>query len=300
LSIPETEPQSGLPTEPSVAVAIPCYNEAAAIAQVVSAFREALPRARVVVFDNNSTDGTGDIARAAGAEVVPVPEQGKGHAVRSAFAYLAGEAFVILVDGDGTYPASHAPQLLAQLQSAGADMTVGARVPVAESRAMSPVRGLGNLLIRSAFRVLIGRPPGDLLSGYRALNAPFRDLVQLESSGFEIEAELTSEAVGLGLRVREVPVPYYPRIAGTQSKLRAWRDGMRILRMIGLQSLRLRPWRPVTIAACVLAAASLPTRFVPGLACALALGLEALWLRWFRRTHRPEAEETVRGTQSNT
>jgi hypothetical protein len=122
-------------------------------------------------------------------------------------------------------------------------MAVGARRPVAELGAMTPVRGLGNVLIRAAFRVLIGQGPGDLLSGYRVFSQRFRDLVQLRSTGFEIETELTAEAVALGLRVVEVPVPYRPRIAGTTSKLRAFRDGRRILLTILAQAVRLRPAR---------------------------------------------------------
>ncbi|HEX8198937.1 MAG TPA: glycosyltransferase [Isosphaeraceae bacterium] len=241
------------PEAGQVAVAIPCYNEAAAIAPVVAGWRAALPGAEIVVFDNNSTDGTGRIARDLGVRVVPVPEQGKGHAVRAAFDLLAGRPAVILVDGDGTYPAEAATALLAPILDGSAEMTVGARKPTADSGAMSPVRGLGNLLIRAAFRLLIGRGPGDLLSGYRAVSPRFLRAVRLRATGFEIEAELTGEAVALGLRVVEIPVPYHPRIAGTASKLHAVRDGLRILAMIAAQGLRLRPLRLLTLAVATLA-----------------------------------------------
>jgi glycosyltransferase involved in cell wall biosynthesis len=241
-------------TGPRIAVAIPCFNEAAAIPIVLAQWQAALPGAEVVVFDNNSTDGTGRLASERGARVVPVPEQGKGYAVRAIFAALGDRDAVILVDGDGTYPAEAAPRLLGPILEGRADMTVGARRPLAEAGAMPPVRGLGNALIRAAFRILIGRAPGDLLSGYRAFNRHFLRTVALRSRGFEIEAELTSEAVARGLRVVEVPVSYHPRIAGTASKLNALRDGVRIVAMIARQGLRFRPWRSLMLAALVLAA----------------------------------------------
>jgi glycosyltransferase involved in cell wall biosynthesis len=229
---------------PRIAVAIPCYNEAAAVEAVLAEWRSALPGAELVVFDNNSTDGTGDLARAFGVRVVPVPDQGKGHAVRAIFADLADRDAVVLVDGDGTYPAEAVGLLLAPILDGSADMAVGARKPVDAPGAMTPVRGLGNVLIRSAFRVLIGVGPGDLLSGYRVFSRHFLETVRLRSSGFEIETELASEAVARRLRVAEVPVAYRPRIAGTASKLRAFRDGLRIFKTIASQSFRLRPWRP--------------------------------------------------------
>jgi glycosyltransferase involved in cell wall biosynthesis len=243
-------------------VAIPCYNEAAAVPTVVAGWRAALPEAEIIIFDNNSTDGTGAIARELGVRVVPVPAQGKGHAVRAAFALLADRRAVVLVDGDGTYPAEAAGALLAPILDGSADMAVGARRPVAEPGAMTPVRSLGNVLIRAAFRVLIGRGPGDLLSGYRAVSRRFLQAVRLRSQGFEIEAELTSEAVAHGLPVVEIPVAYHPRIAGTTSKLHAVRDGLRILAMIAAQGVRLRPRRTLTLVAAALAL----------LAAALALG----------------------------
>jgi glycosyltransferase involved in cell wall biosynthesis len=228
-----------------VAVAIPCYNEAAAVEAVVSAWRAALPEAEIVVFDNNSTDGTGDLARGLGVRVIDVPEQGKGCAVRAIFAALADRPAVVLVDGDGTYPADRVRGLLDPVLKGEADMAVGARRPVDAPGAMSPIRGLGNVLIPAAFRVLIGPGNSDLLSGYRVFSPRFLREVHLRSTGFEIETELASEAVARRMRVVEVPVPYHPRIAGTASKLKAFRDGRRILAMIVRQSVRLRPWRPL-------------------------------------------------------
>jgi glycosyltransferase involved in cell wall biosynthesis len=233
------------PERPTIAVAIPCFNEAGAIEAVVDEWRLALPEAEIVVFDNNSSDGTGAIARRLGLRVVEVPEQGKGFAVRAIFEDLADRDAVILVDGDGTYPADAAPGLLEPVLAGRADMTVGNRRPVAEVGAMSPIRGLGNVLIGLAFFVLIGPGTRDLLSGYRVFGRRFREVVRPRSTGFEIEAELVGQAVARGLRVVEIDVPYRPRIAGTASKLRAFRDGRRILEVILRQSLRFRPWRPL-------------------------------------------------------
>jgi glycosyltransferase involved in cell wall biosynthesis len=245
---------------PPVAVAIPCYNEAAAVEAVVSAWRAALPEAEIILFDNNSTDGSGDLARGLGVRVVVVSEQGKGHAVRAIFATLADRPAVVLVDGDGTYPADRIGDLLGPVLAGQADMAVGARRPVDAPGAMSPIRGLGNILIPAAFRLLIGPGNSDLLSGYRVFSPRFLREVKLRSSGFEIETELASMAIARRMRVVEVPVPYLPRIAGTASKLKAFRDGRRILTMIIVQSLRLRPWRLLALIAVLIVVAVLLTR----------------------------------------
>lgn len=283
-SRPEDRAVSSPQTQPThrIAVAIPCYNEAAAIAAVVADFRSALPGADILVLDNNSSDGTGDLARGLGVRVIDVPEQGKGFAVRRAFAELADRDIVVLVDGDGTYPAALAGELVAPVAAGVAEMTVGARRPVDQPGSMTPVRGLGNVLIRTAFRVLIGPGQGDLLSGYRAFSRRFRETVRLESAGFEIESEIAAEAVARGLAVVEVPVPYHPRIAGTTSKLKAFRDGRRILKMIVARSLANRPWRPLWLLAGVLLVPAAPLRSWPLLVVAAipgAVGLGAILLR---------------------
>ena len=268
------EPEAD-PAPARIAVAIPCYNEAAAIATVVAQFRAALPDAAIVVYDNNSNDGPGDNARGLGVRVVPVPRQGKGHAVRTAFADLSEVDVIVLTDGDGTYPALAAPLLIAPLLVGAADMAVGARQPTPGAGAMTLTRGLGNKLIRAAFWLLIGPGTTDLLSGYRAFNQRFRTTVQLRSAGFEIETELASEAVARKLRAVEIPIPYHPRIAGTESKLRAFRDGRRILVTIVNQSLRLRPHR--VLLAWLLPCSVLALTIHWGFAAAGGLGLIALW-----------------------
>jgi glycosyltransferase involved in cell wall biosynthesis len=273
VTIPDADESS--PDDVRIAVAIPCFNEAAAIGIVIAQFRAALPGAEIVVFDNNSTDGTGAIARGLGVRVLEVPQQGKGHAVRAAFAALEQFDVVVLTDGDGTYPAEAAPLLIAPVLEDLADMAVGARQPAPGAGAMTFTRGLGNRLIRAAFRLLIGPGNRDLLSGYRAFNRRYRAAVKLRSEGFEIETELASEAVARGLRVIEVSIPYHPRVAGTQSKLRAFRDGWRILATILRQGVRLRPARLVIlwVVPCLVAALTIHW----GFAAAAGLGILALW-----------------------
>jgi glycosyltransferase involved in cell wall biosynthesis len=251
---------------PTIAVAIPCYNEAAAVGAVVDQFRAVLPDALIVVFDNNSDDGTGAIAEAHGARVVRVPDQGKGYAVRAAFETLKDFDVLIMVDGDGTYPAEAAPLLVAPILEEIAATTVGARQPEPGAGAMSPVRAVGNLLIRGAFRLFIGPGAGDLLSGYRAFSRLFVERAALRSEGFEIETELAIKTVVGGAPALEVSVPYRSRIAGTQSKLRAFRDGRRIVWLIVSEGFRLRPWRAAGASVTLLAA----------VAAAVAVGLGRL------------------------
>ena len=270
-----TEAESASTPEAPIAVAIPCYNEAAAIATVVAAFRAALPGAEVVVFDNNSTDGTGAIARGLGVRVVDVPDQGKGYAVRAAFATLADRDAVLLTDGDGTYPAEAAPLLVAPVLDGAAEMTVGARQPMPGAGAMTLTRGVGNRLIRGAFSVLIGPGNTDLLSGYRAFSRRFLREVDLRSSGFEIETELAGEAAARGFRVMEISVPYHPRIAGTTSKLRAFRDGRRILTTIIRLGIRLRPVRLLLLGGIPLMVLGLVVHW--GFAAAAGLYTLILW-----------------------
>ncbi len=268
---PLTQTEDTQPKASRIAVAIPCFNEAAAIAIVIERLRAVLPSAELVVFDNNSTDGTGSIARELGVRVVDVPSQGKGYVVRAAFAALGDADVVVLTDGDGTYPAEAAPGLIAGILEQGFDMSVGARRPEAGAGAMTVTRGVGNFLIRTAFRILIGPGNTDLLSGYRAFSRRFRETVQLRASGFEIETELASEAVARRLRIVEIPTLYHPRIAGTVSKLRSFRDGLRILATIVSQSCRYRIHRALAVFVLPLVVAALLVH--PGFWVALAVSM---------------------------
>ena len=269
----------------AIAVAIPCYNEAGAIAAVVDEWRLALPEAEIVIFDNNSADGTGALARRLGVRVVEVRDQGKGFAVQAIFQDLADRDAVILVDGDGTYPAAAVRELLVPVLDGKVDMAVGARRPVAAARAMTPVRGIGNLLIGLAFFLLIGPGTKDLLSGYRVFGRRFFKVVRPRSSGFEIEAELVGQAVARGLVVREFAVPYRPRIAGTASKLRPFRDGRRILGAILAQSWRLRPWRPLFLLAGPGILIGWGVRSTPAVLASATVGLVALGAWTYAQAH---------------
>ena len=222
-----------------VCVVLPCHDEARTIAAVVRDFRAALPGARVIVFDNRSTDGTAEAARAAGAEVRYEPRKGKGHVVRRMFADVEADVYV-MADGDGTYDASGAPKLVAAIREAGADMAVGARAGVRED-AHRAGHALGNAAFNRLYGALFGEGGGDVFSGYRAFSRRFVKSFPALSNGFEIETELCVHAGQLKLPVVEIELPYGARAAGTASKLRTFRDGWRILRAFGYLLKETRP-----------------------------------------------------------
>jgi glycosyltransferase involved in cell wall biosynthesis len=212
-----------------VAVLIPCYNEAATIAQVVDDFHAALPGAVVYVYDNNSTDGTGEAASAAGAVVVRETRQGKGHVVRRMFRDIDADVFV-LVDGDATYDAASLPKLIGEL-AAGADMVVAARVSQ-DSAAYRRGHQFGNRTLTGFVAAVFGKELRDMLSGYRVMSRRFVKSFPALSTGFEIETELTVHALELDLPISEIDTPYFARPAGSVSKLNTWRDGARIMSTI--------------------------------------------------------------------
>jgi hypothetical protein len=214
----------------TVAVLIPCYNEAAAIGKVVSDFRAALPGAEIFVYDNNSTDGTAETAAAAGAVVRREPRQGKGHVVRRMFADIDADIFV-LVDGDDTYDAASAPLMVDRLVTEGLDLVNGVRV-AGTNLAYRPGHALGNKALSGLVRAVFGRGATDMLSGYRVMTRRFVKSFPMASQGFEIETELTVHSFELDMPVGEVEGPFRDRAAGTVSKLHTIRDGIRILRMI--------------------------------------------------------------------
>ena len=213
-----------------IAVLIPCYNEAAAIGGVVAGFRAALPGAAIHVFDNNSTDETLAVARAAGAAVTTVGLQGKGHVVRRMFADVEADIY-LLVDGDGTYDAAAAPRLIDALTAGSLDMVNAARIH-AETDAYRPGHVTGNRVLTGLVAAIFGRQLTDMLSGYRAFSRRFVKSFPALSEGFEIETELTVHALELRMPVGEIRTAYGARPAGSASKLRTYRDGVRILRTI--------------------------------------------------------------------
>src|SRR5437763_1666087 len=211
-----------------VAVLIPCYNEGPTVAQVVAQFRAELPRARVYVFDNNSTDRTAEEARSAGALVFTERRQGKGFVVQSMFRRVDAD-FYVMVDGDGTYPSDAVRRLLAPVVEGEADMVIGSRLHAESRSQFRQINRLGNRLVRAALNLIFRVRLTDILSGYRAFNRKFVRGVPLFGGGFEIETELTIKAVERGFRVVEIPVDLSHRPAGSHSKIQFMRDGFLIL-----------------------------------------------------------------------
>ena len=210
-----------------VAVLVPCYNEEHAIAEVVAAFRAALPSATVYIYDNNSTDGTVAAAKQAGGVVRREVHQGKGYVVRRMFNDIEADIYV-LVDGDSTYDAASAPAMIDKLMEDRLDMVVGTRVDRDEA-AYRPGHRAGNRLLTGIVAHIFGRAFSDILSGYRVFSRRFVKSFPILSGGFEIETELTVHALELELPVAEVATPYYSRPVGSASKLSTWQDGFRIL-----------------------------------------------------------------------
>jgi glycosyltransferase involved in cell wall biosynthesis len=215
---------------PSIAVLIPCHNEAATIAGVVADFSAQLPGSTIYVYDNNSSDDTARLAREAGACVRHEPLQGKGNVVRRMFSDIEADIFV-LVDGDGTYDSHSAPPLVDLIATHGLDMVNCARVPVTET-AFRPGHAFGNRLLTALVAWIFGNRMSDILSGYRAMSRRFVKSFPALSSGFEIETELTVHALEMRVPIAEVPAPYRERPQGSASKLRTLHDGIRILKLI--------------------------------------------------------------------
>jgi glycosyltransferase involved in cell wall biosynthesis len=215
-----------------LAVLVPCYNEEAAVATVVRDFRAALPHAAIYVYDNNSRDRTGEVARAAGAIVRGEPLQGKGNVVRRMFADIEADVYV-LVDGDATYHAASAPTMVDRLVRERLDMVVGCRVD-SEEAAYRAGHRLGNALFTGSVARLFGNRFTDILSGYRVFSRRFVKSFPALAKGFEIETELTVHALELRMPIAEMNTPYGARPVGSQSKLSTFRDGFRILRMMAV------------------------------------------------------------------
>jgi hypothetical protein len=212
---------------PNVAVLIPCHNEEAAIAKVVSDFREALPHAAIYVYDNNSRDRTAEVARTAGAIVRAEPLQGKGNVVRRMFADIEADIYV-LVDGDATYDAASAPGMIKALLEGPLDMVNGARVATIE-KAYRPGHRFGNRLLTGMTAWIFGDRFRDMLSGYRVMSRRYVKSFPALAAGFETETELTVHALELRMPSAEIETPYRDRPPGSVSKLSTFHDGLRIL-----------------------------------------------------------------------
>jgi len=235
---------------PTVAVLIPCHNEAAAIEGVVAEFRCFLPDAEIYVYDNNSHDDTVLKASRAGALVRHEMLKGKGNVVRRMFSDVEADIYV-LVDGDGTYDPASAPEMVRMLLQNHLDMVNGARVS-SERTAYRRGHRTGNLLLSSLVAWVFGDRITDMLSGYRVFSRRFVKSFPAMSSGFEIETELTIHALELRLPLAEMDTPYRERALGGNSKLRTYSDGLRIMKTIVWMVKQERPLQSFSLAALVL------------------------------------------------
>jgi len=250
----------------TVAVILPCFNEASAIGQTLDGFRKALPEAKLYVFDNNSTDDTAKVAAAHGAAVIHVPLRGKGNVVRRMFADVEADVYV-MADGDTTYHAPSAREMIDLLITQHLDMVVGARVESNTSPEVAtyrPGHRLGNKLLTGSVRMIFGGAFRDMLSGYRVLSRRYVKSFPAHSQGFEIETELNVHALELRMPCAEIDTPYGVRPAGSTSKLSTYRDGWRILQTIGRLVLSEKPlqffgWLAITL---MLASVALATPII--------------------------------------
>ena len=224
----------------NIAVLLPCYNEGAAIADVVLDFRRILPGHRIFVYDNNSSDNTAEQAARAGAIVVRSRRQGKGNVVRQMFADIDADIY-IMADGDGTYDSSRAPELIQTLLDERADMVVGTRRDV-KIDAGRTGHAFGNKIFNLVYQTIFGNDFTDIFSGYRVFTRRFAKSFPAMSPGFEIETEMSVHASVLRLPVIEVECDYGRRQEGSESKLSSFRDGFKILRMMGSLMKETRPF----------------------------------------------------------
>lgn len=234
-----------------IAVLIPCYNESQTIAKVVRDFHAVLPEAVVYVYDNNSTDNSAQLAREAGAVVRNEYKQGKGNVIRRMFREVDAKCY-LMVDGDDTYPAENAPELVRLVLERQADMVVGDRLSSTYfTENKRPFHNTGNSLVRFCVNRLFGSDIRDIMTGYRAFSYQFVKTYPVLAKGFEIETEMTIHAVDKNMQVENVVVGYRDRPQGSTSKLNTFSDGARVLRTIsGL----FRDYRPLQFFSALAAA----------------------------------------------
>ena len=214
------------------AVLIPCYNEALTIQKVIRDFKRELPEAEIYVYDNNSTDGSAELASEAGAIVRHEYRQGKGNVLRSMFSDIDADCY-IMVDADDTYPAENAPEMERIILDGRADMVIGDRLNTTYfTENKRPFHDFGNRLVRWLVNALFDGDLQDIMTGYRAMDRKFVKEYPLLSKGFEVETEMSMFALDGNYLVKEIPVDYRDRPAGSESKLNTFADGFRVLKMI--------------------------------------------------------------------
>lgn len=236
-----------------VAVLIPCYNESRTIQKVVEDFKRVLPEAVIYVYDNNSTDGTDEIARKAGAIVRYEYKQGKGNVIRRMFRDIDAECY-IMIDGDDTYPAEAAPKMMEMVFEKNADMVVGDRLSstyfTENKRAF---HNFGNSLVRKSINVLFDTDIKDMMTGYRAFSYLFVKSFPVLSKGFEIETEMSIHAADKNMQVENVVIEYRDRPEGSESKLNTFSDGFRVLMTIARMYQTYKPMNFFGLVSAVLA-----------------------------------------------
>lgn len=216
----------------TIAVLIPCYNESKTIEKVISDYKKALPDADIYVYDNNSTDGTDDIARNAGAIVRYEHRQGKGNVIRTMFREIDADCY-LMIDGDDTYPAENAKEMCRLVTEEKVDMVIGDRLSSTYfSENKRPFHNFGNSLVRSLINKLFHADIKDIMTGYRAFSYQFVKHFPVLSHGFEIETEMTIHALDKNFYLKEVPVQYRDRPTGSVSKLNTYSDGFKVLMTI--------------------------------------------------------------------
>jgi len=233
---------SSTSVSPSIAIAIPCYQEEKTIGRVVQDFLAQLPTAKVYVFDNNCTDRTAEVARAAGATVIREKRQGKGHVVATMFEVIR-EDILVMVDGDGTYDATAVHRLLAPILAGDADMTVAARLQEYSDKSFRKFHVAGNQMVCWIINQIFHARISDIFSGYRAFTRECALSIPITSRGFDVETELTVQSLYRGAVVREIEAPYGERPSGSFSKLRTIPDGIKVLLRLFLL---MRSYKPLS------------------------------------------------------
>ena len=219
--------------EKKIAILIPCYNEAKTIEKVIKDYKKALPGADIYVYDNNSKDGTDEIARSTGAIVRYEYRQGKGNVIRSMFRDIDADCY-LMIDGDDTYPAENAKEMCSYILEGRADMVIGDRLSSTYFKENKRhFHNFGNRIVRFLINKLFHNNIKDIMTGYRAFSYEFAKGYPVLSKGFEIETEMTIHAVDKNFKLIEIPVMYRDRPEGSVSKLNTYKDGMKVLKTIG-------------------------------------------------------------------
>lgn len=227
----------------SIAVLIPCYNESVTIKKVIEDYKKALPEATIYVYDNNSSDGTDEIARKAGAEVRYEYRRGKGNVIRSMFRDIDADCY-LMIDGDDTYPAENARHMVDLVLNKGVDMVIGDRLSSTYfTENKRPFHNLGNRMVRGLINKFFKSNVKDIMTGYRAFSRVFVKSFPVLSKGFEIETEMTIHALDKNFLLEEIPVTYRDRPEGSESKLNTFSDGFKVLKTIANL---FRDYRPMT------------------------------------------------------